>query len=340
MPDRRVPRPGGRAVTPGGEDTDHPLNDGGVVDYREEEKERQKALEDYIEKNTPKTSGAPSVGGGGFGVKPMTDVLSQTNQRGVSEMSGADKFLIMSYQDVLEYITGENELEELIQFIRQNDEYVFNPPTRDEFGQMLKFAISRKEGKIKPQDVPSADARAANRELASPSAKKEYADPINKAFPIDSPTRIQSAHAYIHKYWNEPSKRGVTASYGRNDFITAHKKIVAAMQKNDIEHNYLDSLDDASGFSKPKSKEIKASQNSSCVKCQQAPCCCAIESPAVESKGVGLFNFKVGQQVVSFARGGIKAPGEIIKIDGAIANVQWASGLITTELLVGLVPNI
>lgn len=343
MPDKRVPRPSGRAYPPGAENTEYPLNDGGVIDYREEEEEKQEALKKIEKKMKENIPAAPRrLGGGGFGVSPIADVISQgQSQRSISTMSGADRFLIMSYQDVLNFICGENELDELITFIRNNEEYTFNPPTRDEFGQMLKFAISRKEGKIETKDVPSVESRANARELPSPAAKKEYADPINKAFPIDTPERIKAAHAYIHKYWNTPSKRGVTASYGKNDFVNIHKKIVAAMKSADIEHNYLDSLDDASGFSKPQAKQSEVQSTKICNTCQQESCNCSDhQSLSTESAGAGLFNFKVGQEVISFARGGIKAPGEIIKIDGAIANVQWSSGLITTELLVGLLPNI
>mgnify|MGYP006920695223 CR=1 FL=1 len=322
MPDRRVPRPSKKPEPPGAENTEYPLNSGGVMDQKEEREEQKKALERLIEKQKTATES------GGFGVKPLADVLSQKQQRSTPNMSGADNFLMMSYQDVLDFIYGENELEELVRFISQNDEYAFNPPTRDEFGQMLKFAISRKDSKVDSKDTASAEIKNGNRNLPSPTAKREYADPINRAFPVDTPDRTKAAHAYIHKYWNEPSKRGVTATYGKSDFVTTHKKIVIAMKNNSIEHSYLDDLDDVSGFS------AKEDNKNAAAACTQRD----VATTDTDS-GVGLFNLKVGQQVVSFARGGMRAPGEIIKIDGAIANVQWESGLLTTELLVGLVPS-
>lgn len=354
MPDRRVPRPGGRAETPGGEGTAYPLNDGGAPPHPLDnvEKEPDEAMEQTNKQKKrieEDGSGLPrrvDAGGnaGGFGVKPLADVLSQ------GAVSAADKFLILSYQDILSYITGESELEELIHFIRENEEYAYNPPTRDEFGQMLKFAISRQVGKIGSEDAPSVKARASARTSASPSSKKEYADPINKAFPVDSKKRTVTAHAYIHKYWNNASKRGITATYGKEDFVRVHKKIIGAMKKFDIEHNYLDSLDDASGISKPQkndstgvqSKELKQE----CEKCGNKICQCQdlsslskITKTREQSTG-GIFNFRVGQKVVSFSRGGTKNPGQITKIDGSIANVQWSSGFITTEMLVSLVPDI
>lgn len=349
MPDRRVPRPTDKPTTPGGEGTEYPLNDGGVPDYKIEQEEEKQAIDRMLKKRKKQLKrgdGLPKrletkSHGGGFGIKPMADVLSQA-QRSVTEMSGADKFVTLSYQDVLSYIYGDNELEQVIAFVQNDEEYTFNPPTRDEFGQMLKFAISRKSGKIAAEDAPSIKARANARIKQSPSSGKDFADPINKAFPVDSDTRAKAAHAYIHKYWNAPSKRGITATYGKNDFIAVHKKIVDAMKKHDIEHNYLDSLDDASGFSKPENKNISSAKIVSCEKCKTTPCSCSTieDIKATQgNKGVGLFGLKVGQQVISFARGGTRIPGEIIKIDGAVANVQWQTGLLTTELLVSLVPD-
>ena len=385
MPDRRVPR-GSKLDTPGGEDTAYPLNDGGCEDYREEKKEEEQRVREIEEEKREKDAGAPKrlnsgVGIGGFGVKPMTDVLS--NSRRDTHMSHSERFITLSYADVLEFVSGDSILMELIDYLHANDENTYNPPTREEFGQMLKFAIRRESGKIDSDDINSAKARASGRASSSPSSKKEYADPANMAFPVDSLSRARTAHAYIHKYWDSPSKKGVTATYGRDDFIRVHKKIVNAMKKFGIEHNHLDGLDDASGFKKesdqgttnksekaraiepciepcdkkekaiepciePCDKKDKTTSNRSAEAKAIEPCIepCdkkdkAIEPCEVKNAASGaFFKFHEGQSVVSFARSRMKEKGRIVKMDGAVATVEWeSSGLVVPELLAGLIPS-
>jgi len=330
MPDRRVPRPIDKPETPGGEGTEYPLNDGGVPSYKEEKEDEKKALKRFADQRKAAEESAPHRGDG-FKVQPITDVLSQT-QRSIT-MSGADNFLTLSYQDMLNFICGESELNQLIKFVQAEEEYSFNPPTRDEFAQMLKFAVSRNQDskqQTKPKQTNSL-----------PVSRKVYADPMNKAMPLDSENKIKAAHDYIHKFWNSKIRRGVIASYGRGDFVFIHKNICNAMKNNDIEHPCSDSLDIASGYTiSTNSGDSKA--DTSCKECQSSPCKCEkeiVQKQEVVAKGFGLFNLKVGQRVISYSRGGIHAPGEITKIDGSIANIQWDSGLITTELLASLVPD-
>ena len=328
MPDKRVPRPIDKPETHGGEGTEYPLNSGGVSNYKEEKEEEKKALKRFTEQRRAARDSAPQRGGG-FKVQPIADVLNQS-QRSIS-MSGADNFLTLSYQDMLDFIYGENELNQLIEFVQAEEEYSFNPPTRDEFGQMLKFAVSRSDD--------NKQQKKQNRINSLPTSRKIYADPMNKAMPLDSESRIKAAHDYIHKSWNSKARRGVIASYGKGDFIFIHKNICNAMRNNDIEHLCLDNLDEVSGYTFQNNSNLSA-DSEICKECHSAPCKCkedVAQEPVV--RGFGLFNLRVGQRVVSYSRGGAKAPGEITKIDGSVANIQWDSGLITTELLASLVPD-
>ena len=87
---------------------------------------------------------------------------------------------------------------------------------------------------LKPikRDVPLA--RGAN-----------YADPENKAFPLDTPDRVRASHAYIHKFWNNNAQSGITATYNRDKFIQVHKKIATRMRRLGMDHSTRDSLDRA-----------------------------------------------------------------------------------------------
>jgi len=91
-------------------------------------------------------------------------------------------------------------------------------------------------------DIASRLKRA--RELASPTAPGQYADPVNKAFPLSPVRRITVAHSYIHKYFSDKAKTGVTATYPHEKFIQVHNKIVRAMIDNNIVHHLCDALDD------------------------------------------------------------------------------------------------
>lgn len=88
----------------------------------------------------------------------------------------------------------------------------------------------------------------------------KYADPEHKAFPLDTPGRVRAAHAYIHKYWNSPSKGGVTASYNRKKFIQVHKRILKRMKNLDIDHNIIDSLDVATKKATKVEKKAKEAE--------------------------------------------------------------------------------
>lgn len=329
MPDKRVPR-GSYIDTPGGENTDYPLNDGGVSDYREERKEELKRLAE-AERQAEKGGVPRRLASGGFGVKPITSQKSAARRDVV--MAHVEQFITLSFADVLDFISGDSALTELLTYVNNQEESFYNPPTKEEFGKMLSLAIMRESGKIEVTDVASAEERAAGRATASPAGIKEYADGQNMAFPVNSPTRAKSAHAYIHKYWNEPSKKGVTATYGREDFVRVHKKIMAAMKKMGVEHNYLDSLDDASGFK--KEPEENQSNVSGAIKN-----CNAETRTFDEQVHHGLFHFYEGQTVVSLARSRMREKGTIVKIDGLVATVQWeSSGLAMPELLAGLIPS-
>lgn len=87
---------------------------------------------------------------------------------------------------------------------------------------------------VKPikRDVPLA--RGAN-----------YADPENKAFPLDTPERVRASHAYIHKFWNSAADSGIMATYNRDKFIQVHNRILTRMRRLGIEHTHRDSLDRA-----------------------------------------------------------------------------------------------
>lgn len=329
MPDRRVPR-GSYIDTPGGENTDYPLNDGGVSDYREEQEEL-KRLADEAERRAGNAGTPRRLASGGFGVKPITNHKSATRRD--SFMSRVEQFITLSFADVLDFISGDSVLTELLTHVNNQEESFYNPPTKEEFGKMLSLAITRESGKLETTDVASAEERAAGRAMVSPAGAKEYADGQNMAFPVNNPTRAKSAHAYIHKYWNEPSQKGITATYGREDFIRVHKKIVAVMKKMGIEHNYMDSLDDASGFKK-EPEEGRGNDVGSDVKNAAEVCM------SNEDRHHGLFHFYEGQTVVSLARSRMREKGTIVKIDGLVATVQWeSSGLAMPELLAGLIPS-
>jgi len=72
-----------------------------------------------------------------------------------------------------------------------------------------------------------------------------YADPENKAFPLDTPERVKASHAYLHKYWNSGAKSGITATYNRDKFLDVHQRIITRMRRLGLEHNTVDSLDKA-----------------------------------------------------------------------------------------------
>lgn len=66
--------------------------------------------------------------------------------------------------------------------------------------------------------------------------ESQFADPANRAFPVNSAARCRSAMVYLVKYYNNKSSSGVTASYSDAKFKAVHGKIVAAMKKFGIEH--------------------------------------------------------------------------------------------------------
>jgi hypothetical protein len=67
--------------------------------------------------------------------------------------------------------------------------------------------------------------------------KGEFADPANRAFPIDTADHARAAMVYLNKYFNNPSASGVTANYSKQKFVEVHNRIVKAMKKFGIEHN-------------------------------------------------------------------------------------------------------
>lgn len=222
----------------------------------------------------------------------------------------------LTYSDIIAFIRGTHALCGIVSDLQKDETFLFNPPTSKELFDQINLAIRRTHGKVSDEDIPSAEQRAANRESNSPISDEKYADTEKKAFPVDSGVRATSAHAYIHKYWNSPSKEGVTASYSKDNFIQTHKKIVSAMASFGIKHNYLDSLDAASGFKKAEEelKQLKQTQ----------------DFPSSKFYG--------GQKVVSFSRGRLKEIGTIKEINGLMASVKWGCGLETTELLARLIP--
>jgi hypothetical protein len=263
------------------------------------------------------------------------DEAEKKKQEGENEMSEEKHILSLTHDEVIQFFQGTHPLAVLLKELREDDEYVHNPPTQAEFENLLQLVIKRQEGKITTEEVAPAEQRAAARVNPSPQKISEYADPDNKAFPVDSATRVASAHSYIHKYWNAPSKKGVTASYGRNDFIRVHNNIVDAMSKHGVEHNYLDSLDEASGYK--KNAEGKAV---SVVDKGLAPGQKMLVAPKNEAKAKLSFDFVENQRVVSWSRDRMREQGSIEKIEGLVATVHWDCGLVTTELLASLMPSL
>ena len=85
-----------------------------------------------------------------------------------------------------------------------------------------------------------------------------YADPENKAFPLDTPERVKASHAYLHKYWNNGASSGITATYSKQKFIDVHHRIVVRMRRLGIEHNSVDNLDTATRKHVKKLQKTKA----------------------------------------------------------------------------------
>lgn len=65
----------------------------------------------------------------------------------------------------------------------------------------------------------------------------QFADPEHRRFPIDTPEHCRAAMVYLNKYYNNPSKGGVTKLYSKEDFKAVHDRIVKAMKKFGIEHD-------------------------------------------------------------------------------------------------------
>ncbi len=266
------------------------------------------------------------------------DEDKKKKENGENKMSEEKHILSLTHEEVVQFFQGTHPLAVLLEQLRASDESLYNPPTQKEFEAMLQFVVKRQEGKIKPEDIASAEQRAEARVGASPQALSEYADPENKAFPVDSAQRVISAHSYIHKYWNVPSKKGVTASYGRNDFVRIHNSVVDAMKKYGVEHNYLDSLDEVSGFKKNADGKAVADNKglASGQKMLDAP---KTEACGKKDKAKLSFDFVENQRVVSWSRNRMREQGSIEKIEGLVATVSWDCGLVTTELLASLMPS-
>jgi hypothetical protein len=273
------------------------------------------------------------------GIAPLNGVPTPMNpyakkDEGGKEMSEKEKqenenVIEMSYSETIDFLRGEHPLAVAIDEMRREGLICVS---REEFESRLSLVIKRQEGKVDVSDVPNADARAKARENESPESEKEYADRENLAFPVDSEKRASTAHAYIHKYWNMPSKKGITATYGRDDFIRVHNSIVAAMKKFGVTHNYLDSLDEASGYKKGENGEAVSLQ--SCNKSGQK-----LSGSSEKSSTKLSFDFAEKQRVVSWSRNRMREAGSIEKIEGLVATVRWECGLVTTELLASLMPS-
>lgn len=87
-----------------------------------------------------------------------------------------------------------------------------------------------------------------------------YADPENKAFPLDTPERVRASHAYLHKYWNSGAKSGITATYNKQKFIDVHRRIITRMRRLGIDHNSIDSLDSVTKRHMKATQKAKAMQ--------------------------------------------------------------------------------
>jgi hypothetical protein len=91
-----------------------------------------------------------------------------------------------------------------------------------------------------------SDQRMEPVKRSKPIAKgANYADPENKAFPLDTPERVKASHAYLHKYWNSGAKSGITATYNRDKFLDVHQRIITRMKRLGLDHNMIDNLDKA-----------------------------------------------------------------------------------------------
>jgi len=96
----------------------------------------------------------------------------------------------------------------------------------------------------------------------------KYGDSAHKAFPLDTPSRVRAAHAYIHKSWQTPAEKGVTASYSRSKFISVHRRILTRMKRLGIKHTMVDALDEATR--KVESRELLLKKNSKAKKSKKS----------------------------------------------------------------------
>ncbi len=82
-----------------------------------------------------------------------------------------------------------------------------------------------------------ADAGKGDKGKYPDLSEQQFADPANRAFPIDTSEHCRAAMVYLNKYFNNKSSGGVTANYTPEKFKGVHNRIVKAMKKFGIEHN-------------------------------------------------------------------------------------------------------
>lgn len=89
---------------------------------------------------------------------------------------------------------------------------------------------------IDTEDILNGIYQIADAEAYKGLEKSQFADPANRAFPINSAARCRSAITYLVKYYNNKPSSGVTADYSDAKFKEVHNRIVTAMKKFGIEH--------------------------------------------------------------------------------------------------------
>jgi len=67
--------------------------------------------------------------------------------------------------------------------------------------------------------------------------ESQFADPQNRAFPIDTEAHVKAAMSYLNQFYSNRPKKGVTADYSEKKFKEVHNRILRAMKKFGIEHN-------------------------------------------------------------------------------------------------------
>lgn len=130
-------------------------------------------------------------------------------------------------------------------------------------GKIVEIVGKQRKGILRQKPLVSGENLKPIKRKVPLHRGTNYADPTNKAFPLDTPERVRASHAHLHKYWQTPAKSGITASYGRKKFVEVHDRVLTRMKRLGIQHTPVDSLDTAANkFIKAK-KAAKADMKDS-----------------------------------------------------------------------------